>query len=148
MNLRIKSQELRVEKAFTLIELLVVISIIGILVALTMFNFQHARERARDVQRKSELKQIQNALEMYKNDQTVQQYPTTAAGLGVLVGPGLYFSVLPSDPLTTGWVAYSYVLGATNLQYTLSACLENEADNDSTGTTCGTGGEYYIVTQP
>jgi general secretion pathway protein G len=58
------------KKGFTLIELLVVIAIIGMLSALLVPNFMGARERARDAQRKSDLKQIQKALEMYRQDQT------------------------------------------------------------------------------
>jgi general secretion pathway protein G len=57
------------KKGFTLIELLVVIAIIGMLSALLVPNFMGARERARDAQRKSDLKQIQKALEMYRQDQ-------------------------------------------------------------------------------
>ncbi|PIU36636.1 prepilin-type cleavage/methylation domain-containing protein, partial [Candidatus Roizmanbacteria bacterium CG07_land_8_20_14_0_80_34_15] len=55
---------------FTLIELLVVIAIIGSLSALFLPNFMAARERARDTQRKSDLRQIQKALEMHKQDQS------------------------------------------------------------------------------
>jgi len=62
------------KKGFTLIELLVVISIIGLLAALIVVNFNAARERARDVQRKSDLDQVKKALRMYYNDNNF--YPT------------------------------------------------------------------------
>src|SRR3990170_6159474 len=62
-------------KAFTLIEVLVVIGIIGMLTVLSVANFMSARERAKDAQRKSDLKQIQNALELYKMDQNPVAYP-------------------------------------------------------------------------
>lgn len=146
-----KSETRNGESGFTLIELLVVISIIGILVALTVFNFQQARERARDVQRKSEMKQLQNALELYKDDQIPQRYPSTGQ-LGSLVPT--YLKVLPVDPLMKaglGWVDYAYTIGATNLQYTLGACLENETDKDATGATPCPGyttGKLYVVTEP
>ena len=65
------------KKAFTLIELLVVIAIIGSLSALFLPNFMAVRERARDSQRKSDLKQIQKAFELYKQDQTPTAFPET-----------------------------------------------------------------------
>lgn len=53
---------------FTLIELLVVISIIGILAALLLANFAGIRDRADDSRRKSNFKQLQNALRLRYND--------------------------------------------------------------------------------
>jgi len=120
------------EKGFTLIELLVVISIIGVLAGLASFNFQQARERSRDVQRKSDLKQVQNALEVYKNDQRIQAYPDTGTWESDLID-GEYMKAIPTDPReqrTDGsWIDYVYTLNAGNsLEYTLITCLENESD--------------------
>ncbi len=50
------------QKAFTLIEMLVVISLIGILAALAMVSFSSVQKQARDTARKSDLKQIGNAV--------------------------------------------------------------------------------------
>lgn len=120
-------------KAFTLIELLVVISIIGILATLLMANVAGVRERARDVQRKSDVNQIQKALEMYKNSQTTPKYPGNAEGnLGALV-PN-YLKTAPHDPkynpaCTENCWDYSYTQDATDvLKYILIACLENASD--------------------
>ena len=71
------------KKGFTLIELLIVISILGILAGLVAVNFNQARRRARDVARKSDLKQIQKAMELYKDDQTPQTYPADLSELVV-----------------------------------------------------------------
>lgn len=138
---------------FTLIELVVVIAIIATLTALASFNFNQARARARDVQRKSELKAIQNALELYKNDQMPQAYPATVDLETALVTT--YMSKLPVDPkekVTAGsWMVYTYNQTAA-LTYTLQTCLENTSDPDKLSPTvpCGSGNAGYIyqLTQP
>ncbi len=144
-----------INKGFTLIELVVVIAIISTLTALSTFNFNQARMRARDVQRKSELKQIQNALELYKNDHFPQRFPTDEEGLSVLIPPaGNYMSVLPQDPKNKAssgsWVDYNYD-NLTMTTFTLTACLENTGDPDKAAGNClagNTTGVPYQLTQP
>ncbi|KKR41619.1 MAG: Type II secretory pathway pseudopilin PulG-like protein, partial [Candidatus Woesebacteria bacterium GW2011_GWB1_40_12] len=53
---------------FTLVELLVVIAILGILATIGLVTFSSSQMRGRDAQRKSDLKQISSALEIYYND--------------------------------------------------------------------------------
>ena len=65
------------QRGFTLIELLVVVAIIGALSSIMLPNFMAARERARDSQRKSDLKQLQKSLELYKLDQALPAYPAS-----------------------------------------------------------------------
>jgi type II secretion system protein G len=67
------------QKGFTIIELLVVIVIIGILVALTLPNLFSAQARGRDTDRKNELKNLQQKLETYFNDN--DEYPAALSNL-------------------------------------------------------------------
>jgi len=140
------------KSGFTLIELLVVISIIGILAALVMVNFNAARARARDVQRKSDLDQMKKALRLYYNDNN--EYPDPMpAGWGSPFESGgiIYMKLLPHDPLYdpgTGTPEYSYSRIDEN-DFCLKATLENTADGDiaksqSRCSGCGDGDNYVV----
>lgn len=151
------------QKSFTLIELLVVIAIIGALSSILLPNFMGARERARDAQRKSDLKQIQKALEMYKQDQRAPLYPTPYAnnpanGIGTcsnsFEGTSVYLNKMPCDPL--GPTPYFFKIGSTDNQtYKLCSCLENQADPDGESPSncdstfsCPTNKKGYVVNEP
>lgn len=145
------------KKSFTLIELLVVIAIIGGLSAMLLPNFMGARERARDTQRKSDIKAIQKALELYKSDKLDASYPTTgslpAVGSSFSNGATIYMSKFPGPPNDVGSSTYIYARDAVSTRkYNLCACLENKADPDkstdcSTCTGC-TSGPCYLVNEP
>ena len=152
------------KKGFTLIELLVTISIIGILSTLLIANFNSTRQRARDAQRKSDLRNIQTALRLYYND--CGKYPTDSGDIDV-VGCGtcavpvvcdwdgetsfatddqIYMNILPQDPQydeATGENPYTYE-SSDDETYVLSACLENKSD-DKCGIDCGDDGCAYSV---
>lgn len=131
----IKSQKSKVKSfGFTLIELLVVISIIGVLAALIMVNFNAARERTRDVSRKSDLDQIKKALRMYYNDNNL--YPI-ALGWGSPFqsadGNMTYMKILPHDPsyqAATSTPEYTYNQTVPGQDFCLWASLENKSDGD------------------
>ena len=135
---------------FTLIELLVVISIIGILTTLVAANLNSARSRARDAQRKSDMRSVATALRLYYNDWG--QYPPLVSnnGVGSIGGCGtgngsqptslcswnspfndgsnVYMSKLPKDP--SPGQEYFYKRTANDV-YVLSACLENTSDTSA-----------------
>jgi len=153
---------------FTLIELLVVISVIGFLAALIMVNFNAARERARDVQRKSDLDQIKKALRMYYNDKNL--YPETSAtgnkicgcdnpcttfewGTTAFACGGMtYMKILPQDPnyKEAGDVNYSYNQSNSGQGLCLWTTLENKSDGDISRSKtrcsdCAVGQNDYVV---
>ncbi len=147
-------------KGFTLIELLVVISIIGILVALSVFGIQGARQASRDAKRKADLELIRSGLEIYKSD--CNKYPVTALFPAVnssLTGTtppascataNTYIAARPGDPNDPTRV-YSYI-STDGTAYVLCASLEQVPSGtpDITGCGgCGTGVACnYKVTNP
>lgn len=140
------------KKAFTLIELLVVISIIGVLVAVSIFGLSGARESARDARRKSDLESIRAGLELYKSD--CNTYPATLSTS--LVGTGTptscaiantYISAVPVDPISA---TRTYKFTSTGTSYILCAALENAPSPAMDVTGCGscTTTCNYKITNP
>lgn len=162
---KIYNSEFRIQnfkKGFTLIELLIVIAIIGVLATLLMVNFVGVRQRARDAQRKSDLRQIQSALEIYRSDNS--SYPASLTNctcnsnpcLGSPTCTATYMQKIPADPSgTTYYNSGNYYFTSTGgTTYTLGACLENTADTQqgTTGTSPGgsgcTSNWYFVVNNP
>ena len=136
-------KELKSGAGFTLVELLTVIGIIGILAGVLMANFVGVRQRARDATRKSNLSQIQSALELYRSDQG--GYPGSLPGCNSPLRDSgntiTYIQRMPCDPLGG---SYLYT-GA----YSLRACLENTNDvQRDASNTCGAGRQSYTVYNP
>jgi len=133
---------------FSLIELLVAITIIAILSTIALGSFRSTQMRSRDGQRKSDLKQISNSLEMFFNDK--KTYPGSLNGniLGCpsstatacVWGEGefgdgttSYFKKLPSDP---GGYDYYYHSLNNNKSYQIFAHLENTEDKNCIDDDC------------
>lgn len=153
----------KLAQGFTLIEMLVVISIIGILAVLISANLNSARSRARDTERKSDIKNIETALRLYYND--YGSYPKGGASSNYLidgcgasgvascswgsewnVGNVVYMQTLPADPLSPNQV-YRYQQGATSDNFTLQACMENGSDSQGmpSGGLCASGLMFQVA---
>jgi len=151
-------------RGFTLIELLVVITIIAILISAVSASFTNAQMKGRDGKRKSDLKSVQQALEVYL--QTYGTYPTSSSGVitcsGGSAGSGsnswgsvfqcppstglVFIQQLPKDPAYQTAQGYYYDR-PSQFTYILSAKLENANDPDLTGlpTTCASGRNYCVI---
>jgi len=134
-------------RGFTLIELLIVIAIIGIMTSFVLTNLQGARERGRDVRRKTDLEAINQALRLYFTD--AHHFPGYSpgyniTGCGTIASPSecawgtpfatstnTYLNFLPYDPssTTTSTVTYNYYSDGADI-FALMAVLENASDSD------------------
>lgn len=154
-NKMLKNKKLNYgEGAFTLIELLVVISIIGILIALSIFGLTGARESSRDARRKADIELIRSGIELYKAD--CNTYPVALTFGASLVGNGslsscsssnTYISEIPIDPIPS---ARDYRYSGTTTTYEICTALENGSGTVSCGgsSNCGSVTCNYKVTNP
>ncbi len=133
-------------KGFTLIELLVVMAILGILSTVGLNSFRLSQMKARDAKRKSDLGQVQRALEMYYSDHG--NYPAAGAAGTIHIGVSdlawgdgemtdaeapetVYLKELPKDP--SGNLEYCYFYQSSPISYKLYARLENSQDQSCLG---------------
>lgn len=154
---------------FSLVEILVALTIVGIVLATSLFGIQGSRLSSRDAKRKSDLETIRSGLELYRTD--CGQYPAASGGVvaNPLVGTGIgscaasntYIASTPLDPLAPGTVRiYAYVptlVSGSYTSYVLCSALENIGSSPPGVPTgcplgangCGTGAQCtYKVTSP
>lgn len=158
-------------RGFTLIELLIVVAIIGILTTIVTANFVGVRQRARDATRKSDIRQIQSALELYRSDNgaypinlstfRLNDTPCTSSDEFASDEGTVYMKKIPCDPLGSSSSVYydgNYFYSSDGTTYDIAACVENANDADvniksegekpeNSSDSCSTG-KYFFVTDP
>ncbi|NTU46932.1 prepilin-type N-terminal cleavage/methylation domain-containing protein [Candidatus Roizmanbacteria bacterium] len=126
-------QQIKPSRGFTLIEILIAMSIIGLLTLMATGSFLSAMKKGRDARRKSELAEIQKALENFYEDyrkypvyatfpfntQFCDVYPSNCSS-----ARRIYMQRTPNDPIST----YTYVYESDGTYYKLYSCIENDQD--------------------
>lgn len=113
------------KKGFTLIELLIVIGVVGVLATgiVLVLNPQTQLAKARDAKRKSDLENIQKALELFYNDKNRYPNPAVLAEWPAPGSPwGVYMQTRPGDPSVGRLYRYQQALNGQG--YQLYAGLE------------------------
>ena len=145
-----------VTSGFTLVELLVVISIIGVLASLAIISFTGTQKQARDTQRKSDIHQYQNSLEVFANRNNglyASRVSSSGESASSVLCADLELTGCPEDPRNADDPTFVYQYqsdgsGAGELdatQYVLWARLENKSNfwvvcsNGQTGETPQSG---------
>jgi prepilin-type N-terminal cleavage/methylation domain-containing protein len=114
------------KKGFTLIEILIVVAIIGIMSAIVLAYLDGAKAKGRDTKRIADIKQIEQALEIYFD--TCNRYPTPLRGgrmnptLATTCGNSL--PRVPQDPQASTGKYYGYAVSASPVRYHICATLE------------------------
>lgn len=137
---------------FTFIEVLVAATIIGILTTIGVVSYQQATKKGRDGKRKSDLAQIQSALEIYRSDNNLYpltgEFPTFGSTWTNTSG-NIYMQKVPQDPKSPTYT-YNYNSADGNT-YNLCAYLESKSTSDSgcgAVLSCGDQNCNYGVTNP
>src|SRR5690348_14262381 len=143
---------------FTLIEILIVVAIIAILASVVLIGLGPTQQAGRDSRRLSDLRQVQNGLELYFNK--CGYYPGNAvaascAGVawapvsdwatmsGALTGSAIGVNSVPKDP--TSGRTYYYGTDVTGSTYVVAAALE-QANNSIFNTYTAPSTAGYTVT--
>lgn len=124
------------QKGFTLVEILIVIGIIGLISSVVTISMAQARVKGRDSKRKSDLVQIQKALEIYYN--TNNEYPHTCGATPTCVSIPDWYGMAQFAPAT-----YRNTSGATGYIPNLAPTFITNLPTDPSGITANWSGYLY-----
>jgi type II secretion system protein G len=129
--------KIKKSRGFTIVELLIVIVVIGILAALVIVTYNGIQQKARDTERKTDIKAVQGHLEAYWADNA--KYPTLAqtndSAFRTANFKGLDLSAF-ADPKNAGSQQLCAAAAANCYGYTVSpASCDNGANGDCTNYT-------------
>lgn len=139
-------------KGFTLIELLVVIAIIGVLASIVLVALNGARLKSRDTKRVADMRQVNQALEIYSQD--YGGYPATLTDIAPDYTSAAPVAPTPQDgTCTTLENDYTYTAVGTSFisekdgtttvypDYAITFCLGGSVSDFAAGVhTVGPGG--------
>lgn len=151
-------------KGFTLIEILIVVAIIAILATVILVGLGPSQQAGRDARRLSDLREVQQGLQLYFNKCGVYPGPVAGSISGscasfsnntwnnmttALENAGIGVNSVPEDPNNTtgptGSPTYYYATNAAGTDYLIGAVLETGNSAAFRGYTSpyGTSGNGY-----
>lgn len=134
-------KKISIQRGFTLLEIILVMALLGIIATtiMTLIDPVLQFKKSNDAKRKSDLRQVQAALELYRADEgaypvsgSFPPLPLLTCGAPLASATTTYLQKVPCDPRNNGNLIYRY--GSDGTTYTLRTCLENVNDVDKDGT--------------
>ncbi|HET8884096.1 MAG TPA: prepilin-type N-terminal cleavage/methylation domain-containing protein, partial [Candidatus Saccharimonadales bacterium] len=116
------------QTGFTIVELLIVIVVIGILAAITIVAYNGIQERARDIQRQSDIAAIGKALQIWSIN-SAKSFEQMNTGYNSMPATGYYNSAYESGEsvqqvLVNGDYIPESVEGEAGARYMLTRCTD------------------------
>jgi general secretion pathway protein G len=136
----------KLSRGFTLIELLIVIGLLAVLAGsiFAIFNPFGQIQKSQDAKRKSDLAQVQRALELYYQDNG--RYPPSTASFQITGGAwgsswSTYMARVPADPTAAKKYVYFTPAASNGQSYYLYTNLDrgaNDPQSCNSGNACTT----------
>jgi prepilin-type N-terminal cleavage/methylation domain-containing protein len=120
-----------IRKSFTLLEMLIVLGIIAVILSIISVSYSTTQKKSRDARRKTDLKNIQSALEQYYSA-CGYVYPTGLATDKIMCGasPAIMTGV-PTDPRLPTPYTYTPI----NVDQGFTLCTD-KLESESPATFC------------